>query len=348
MISDTQHGTRGGGTQHAVAGGGSAGFMTDAQVTKLAGIATGATAEVDAASGVAGRVNTNATEQVMGTGPKKFDSVGVSETVPAAPGAGSGVRLFARKRGRILPASIGADGQINPLQAAFGQKSIGFIQANGGGNASFVQVGLLMTVTGAFVARTWATTNILTQSRRVGTNSSAPAGNNASFRDTLLPWWRGNAANLGGFHFVIRFGLSTITATRRWFVGFTSSISAIANADPSALTSAIGVGQDVADTDVQFMHNDAAGTCTKSTGSLAIVSPTDAQLLEVQIYCPPNSSSVFMTFEKLGTGLITEYEATSNLPPNTTQLAWQLWLNNASTASAVGLDLSAVYIESEY
>ncbi len=52
------------------------GVMTAAQFTKLAGIATGATAEVDAAAGVSGRVNTST--QTLGAGTKKVDALEVT------------------------------------------------------------------------------------------------------------------------------------------------------------------------------------------------------------------------------------------------------------------------------
>lgn len=85
VINDTQHGARAGGTTHAdvVAGSpGTSGFMTGAQATKLAGVATGATAEVDAAAGVAGRINTSA--QTLGTGTKTVDDLIATNTIKTA------------------------------------------------------------------------------------------------------------------------------------------------------------------------------------------------------------------------------------------------------------------------
>lgn len=56
LASDAQHGVRGGGTQHAAAiDGGASGFMTGAQVTKLAGITAGAA--VSSVTAGAGSVN---------------------------------------------------------------------------------------------------------------------------------------------------------------------------------------------------------------------------------------------------------------------------------------------------
>lgn len=57
LQTDAMHGVRGGGTQHAAATAGAAGFATAAQITKLDGIATSATANpgftVDVGDGVA-------------------------------------------------------------------------------------------------------------------------------------------------------------------------------------------------------------------------------------------------------------------------------------------------------
>lgn len=77
LATDAQHGTRGGGTQHAdVVTGGASGFMTGTQATKLSGIATGATAEVDADATHAGRVTLGA--QTLGSGAKTVDSMVVT------------------------------------------------------------------------------------------------------------------------------------------------------------------------------------------------------------------------------------------------------------------------------
>lgn len=96
VISDTQHGTRGGGTLHAVATTSTAGFESAADKTKLDGIATGATntplssstpnAEYSGASGYAG----------VSTYASRYDHVhsmpalvSVSSATPAAEAPGS-------------------------------------------------------------------------------------------------------------------------------------------------------------------------------------------------------------------------------------------------------------------
>jgi hypothetical protein len=344
VISDAQHGNRGGGSLHAVAGGGSSGFMTDAQATKLAGIASGATAEVDAANGVAGRINLS--DQRLGDGNKEADSLGVLEAEPGAPAAGS--RLWAWKKAKVLPAHREALGISSRLQNFLGGRRVNWVRPRGGGDTAIETIGTDTTNTGSVTSPALATTNILTQSQRALCTAAVATPTACEHRENVLRYWRGNAAGLGGFYFVCRFGLSVISANRRWMCGLGATTGTYSSAnDPSAAINAIWFGQDTADTNIQAMHNDNAGACTKQDTGIAV--PTTSELMEVHLYCAPNSSEVEMYFEKLNGGASYSYTASSNIPANTQLMNFHLWNGSgAGLNTQVAVDLVWLYVETDF
>ncbi len=351
-IDDTQHGNRGGGSLHAAAGGGSSGFMTDAQATKLAGIASGATAEVDADATHAGRVSLG--NQQLGTGVKGVEAVELLDNTPAAPGAGK-VRLFAKTRARPLPYWRTPSGDYGALQPLIGGKRVVSVRANASGltgiGTAADAVGTALTSTGTISSPAPATTNILTASPRMVATAAVATPTACEFREnTVLRYWRGNASGLGGFYFICRFGLSVISANRRWMCGLGAATGTYAAAnDPSAATNILWVGQDTADTNIQFMHNDGSGTATKNAGSSNVAVPTTSEVMEFHMYAPPNGSAVEMYLEKVNGGGSTSYSASSDLPASTQLLMFHFWNGSgAGLNTQVAVDLISLYIETDF
>lgn len=268
-----------------------------------------------------------------------------STTTPSVPS--SGIKLFARSRaGRRTLAQVGPSGIDYSMQPNLWGNAVALMRPNG--NATTLSViGITATAIGTATTASVASTSDLASVRRLSYISAATAGSSGGVRGSANLWWRGNAAGRGGFFTVIRFGLATIPATRRWFVGMQNA-GAPANADPSAILNMIGIGQDVGDTTIKFMHNDGTGVATKSDGSSALSSPAANEVWEARIFCPPNASQVSMSIERvLGTAALSEYTATTDLPSSTTFMAPILWANNGTTASAIDPHLVGLYIESD-
>lgn len=268
-----------------------------------------------------------------------------STTTPAVPTTGA--KIFARSRaGRRTLAQIGPSGIDYSMQPNLWGNAVALMRPNG--NATTLSViGVTATAIGTATTANVASTSDLASVRRLSYISSATAGTSGGVRGSANLWWRGNAAGRGGFFFVMRFGLATITATRRWFVGMQNA-GAPANADPSAIINMIGVGQDVGDTTIQFMHNDGTGVATKNAGSSTLSSIAANEVWEVRIFCAPNGSTVSMSVERvMGTPALSEYTATTDLPSSTTFMAPILWANNGTTASAIDPHLVGLYIESD-
>lgn len=96
------------------------------------------------------------------------------------------------------------------------------------------------------------------------------------------------------------------------------------------------------------MHNDASGTAVKDAvtgGNSPILSNTD--LLEIRIYCAPNSTTVYYSMEILGGGSYFEGSTNADLPVNIL-LSPQIWTNNGTTGNPVGIVVVYQYLETEY
>jgi hypothetical protein len=251
--------------------------------------------------------------------------------------------------GRQMLGQLGKSGVSYSYQPFLARNRIVLHQANGNATTITSWGAVAPTASGTATTRNVATTNFFTWIRRVGYVTAAANNAVAGLRTAVLQYGIGNGARLGGFHFVARFGISdaTLVAGARLFVGMTSSTAALGNADPSTFLNIIGVGMDAADTTLQFMHNDGAGTATKINLGASFPETTNTDMFEVAIYCAPNASTVFYEVVNLTTNVEVSGSVNTNLPLNTQLLAWQIWRHTANTNTAVGIDIASVYIESD-
>lgn len=272
--------------------------------------------------------------------------VDADTTTPASPT--SGLKLFSRNRptGWRQLAHVNSDGRDTVLQPALWNNTQSWMVPNG--NATTLSVNrMTATAIGTATARNWANTNLLTSSKRLGYQSAATAGAAGGVKHNILQWWRGNAAGLGGFFFSLRFGLESIPATRRWFVGMYGSTTNPGNVEPSTLLNLCGVGQDIGDTVPQFMHNDGTATATKSAAT-GVANPTTAKVYEVRVFCKPNDTAITMSVQDLNVSAAVLYSTTTKIPANTVGLLPMLWANNGTTAALIDPVLVSMYLETDY
>lgn len=184
------------------------------------------------------------------------DPLDLSASNPAAPDADT-VRIFGRKlAGRMMTAFIGPSGLDSSLQPLLARNKVAWVQPNGNGTV-LGSVGMALTATGTATAANVATTNLHASMRRLDILVTVAATTAvAGFRSAAAQFWRGNAAGLGGFLYVCRWGPATgvATATMRAWVGLRTSAVAPTDVEPSTLLNAIGMGWDAADANVQLMH----------------------------------------------------------------------------------------------
>lgn len=179
-----------------------------------------------------------------------------------------------------------------------------------------------------------ATTNRYTQQirQRAKTAASSQSGMGwLDFGTTGVPFkyaWRGNAANLGGFYWNIRFGLNLRgTSTKGFFGLIATHFQSNAIVEPSTGIDMVGIGWDSTDTNVQVMHNDGAGACTKvdlGATNFLIANLLDADILDFELYCAGNGGNVQYNLTKVISAVGATGTLSTNLPTSTVFMFGQL------------------------
>lgn len=273
---------------------------------------------------------------------------------PTAPSAG-GLILFGKTfAGGALPAYVGPSGLSSALQPFIGRNKIGVWAPSGNTtttNGSYYGIAVWNSL-GTATARTVEATNLFTSMRRIGYVSNATAGNRAIIYGSAPQFWRGNAAGLGGFRTIFRFGCSdaATVADARSFVGLSPS-STVGNASPgpSASLNIIGIGSDGGDANFSVFHNDGSGTATKiPLGANFPANTLSADVYELALFAAPNASDVGWQVTRLNTGHVASGTISTDLPVNDLMLMPAFMRHNGSTALAVGIDMMGLYAETDY
>lgn len=266
-----------------------------------------------------------------------------TSATPSAPS--DGVALFTRHAARKLPAFIGPSGVYSSVQPHIGANKAAWFQCTGNAT-TVVTPGIVVTTIGTATAANWASTNMLTASRRLSYISAATAGSAGGWREAVAKYAMGTSG-WGGFHVMARFGFVTLPAGYRVFVGLHSSTAVIGNVDPSTLTNMCGLGKDTGDTTLQFMYNDASGTANKiNTGITLAVD----DLIDFQMFSASGSGKIWFSIQVLtGGGSIVNADTgvSTDVPAATTGLCIHNWCNNGATASAINPHWSNYYIETD-
>jgi hypothetical protein len=274
-----------------------------------------------------------------------------STTTPTSPA--TGVKLFARLVGGLrFPAYVGPSGLDSALQPLLARNKVGYW--NPPGNATTVPgvFGFTApTVTGfTATSRTVATTNALTRMRRLGYVTSATAGTVGHWR-TLNQFTLGGGTGLGGFIYVLRFGISdaATVAGARMFMGFRSANPTPTNVEPSTLTNCIGVGHGAADTNLKIFYGGSAAQTPIDLGASFPLNLSTTPY-ELVLTSPPGTTQVDWQVTNIATGATqagTITGAATVIPQETTLIGpWGFRTNNA-TALAVGLDVCSAYVATD-
>lgn len=276
-----------------------------------------------------------------------------SVTTPASPA--NGLTLFSRYRARRVPAFIGPTGLDSQLQPALFSNRVARINAvDNITTPSLDGIAVIhlnnATTTPAAIAN--AGTNFYTSMVRYRCATTATAGTGAGTRSSTAQWMLSSTANKGGFFFVSRFGFNVLSATSRCFVGLSATTTALApTTDPSAFLNQLGFGFDAADSNLQFMCNNAAGVSTKvDMGSnFAKVASAATNFFEVRVFVPSgNPGIVYYSAQRLNDGVVVNSSlSTTDVPANDTLLAAHIHLSNGTTAAAHSIDIQSLYIETD-
>jgi hypothetical protein len=279
----------------------------------------------------------------------------LADDAPSTPAADT-VRLFRREiANRQMPAFIGPAGLDSALQPFIARNKVGYWCPPGNGTTVPGVLGFTApTVTGfTATARNVATTNMFTRMRRLGYVTAATAGTVGQWRCAAAQYTVGDpTTQLGGFHYIVRFGISDASAVSgaRMFMGIGSSITPT-NVEPSTLTQRIGVGHGASDTNLNLFYGGSSAQTPIDLGANFPSNTLSTDVYELALFSPPNSGDVHWQVTRLNTGHVASGTITNSgsavLPTNTTFLTpWGYRTNNA-TALAVGLDVMSAYIETD-
>lgn len=275
-------------------------------------------------------------------------------TSPAAANSGE-IKVYSRKvAGRMLPAFIGYFGIDSLLQPFLGRNKIGYWNPPGNGTTVPGVIGFAApTVTGFTAAtRNVATTNIFTRMRRLGYGSAATAGSIGMWLNSYQYTVGSPSTLLGGFTYVVRFGISDAAAVAgaRMFMGMRAS-STPTNVEPSTLTNCIGVGHGAADTNLKLFYGGSAAQTPIDLGANYPTNTRSEDPYELALFSPNNSGDVYWEVTNLKTGIATAGQIVNSggtvLPTNTTLIGVWGYRTNNTTALAVGLDVISAYIETD-
>jgi hypothetical protein len=269
---------------------------------------------------------------------------------PAVPAAG-GLQLYAGTyAGRLLPKMMGPAGIDTALQAGLHGNSVILISPTSGTTAPSIVGGVLTTAATMSLQYTAGSTNRWSSTQRKRFQTSTTAANTSGMRTAYVHVHRGSAAGFGGFFFRAQYGAQINLAGGQKFVGLCASTGALA-AEPSALVNMCGVGYDSTDASTGnwfFMCNDGAGVATK-VGLGAAAARGTTQGWDLIMFMAPGGSELFVKITNLNTGeVVLDTSYTTDLPAANTGLAFKAEVRNGAVAAADNLEVSKVYIETDY
>lgn len=244
------------------------------------------------------------------------------------------------------------NGLITHLQASLGQKKVSRFITKGNSTTtetSGLSLGGIGTATSVDVDFTNMHMFVKHLDYRAASSSTAVAGLQGSSKQ----YGRGDIDRVGGVTMYVRFGPSIgidTATTYRMFCGFIRTTSSPSDSDPSGQTDCVGVGIDTADTNLQFMHNDASGSATKVDLGANFVRDIVPQtkMYQLILHCKANGDSYYYNFTDLSSNVTTSGSVSSDIPAKTTLLTPRLYISVAGVTTAIGMAIADIFIESDY
>lgn len=271
---------------------------------------------------------------------------------PATPASGGVSLIGVASAGRTVPAFIEQAALARELQTSLAGTNPAIWKAGHNVTALNVIGSSNPSSTGTAAVAAFAGTSVYTNTPKLEWLQSTPTtSNTASFRGAnAMCTVGGPSAGLGGLIMEIIWGPATgvSTATHRALCGLITSVVAVSDVEPSSLVSCAIMGWDAADTNVQIMHNDGSGTCTKVDLGASFPAPTAdrTSLYKVQMYSPSGTTQrVDWRVLDLVSGAVATGSITTNLPATSTLMRPGAWVSVGGTSSVVGIAMTSMYLD---
>lgn len=192
------------------------------------------------------------------------------------------------------------------------------------------------------VAKALASTNAFTLRKRVGL--SIASANSASYI------YKGTAQSdlrAAGFKYFARFGVETFNSDSRILMGYWGGGFTATN-DPSNATDAFFIGADSADTNLQIMHNDSAGTCTKVTLGANFPAKTAlTDIYSVVLIASPSGATMTYFVKNETSGNTASGTISTNLPTAATLVWCGCWYETGATAVSQTMSLFGFFTKNQ-
>lgn len=195
------------------------------------------------------------------------------------------------------------------------------------------------TGTGAAAAKLVTATSVTTGRTRVGYGVTTPSTTAvAGVRIARAQCYIGSGTN-GGFVFAGAFAIysGASNTSHRAFYGVQGRTTAPTDVNPSSLTDILGFGYDAADTNVQFMHNDASGTATKVDTGIAKPTVDETKLYVCTFSCTPGGN-ISYSIKEVSAGTTYSGTASTDLPAASTLLNMNHYASVGGVSSTIGID----------
>lgn len=251
---------------------------------------------------------------------------------------------------RLLPTITGPSGIETSMQVGLHGNSVFMVAPASGTTAPTAWGGTLTTAATMSLQFTAGSSNKWQSTSRKRFQTSTTAGNASGMRTAYTQWFRGNAAGFGGFFFRCQLGAQINLNGGQKFVGLCASTGVLAG-EPSALTNMCGMGYDSTDASTGnwfFMRNDGSGTATKVDLGVNAARGT-TQGWDLIMFMAPNGSDLYVRIVNISTDtVVLDTNYNTDLPAVNTGMAFKAEVRNGAKAAADNLEISKVYIETDY
>lgn len=278
------------------------------------------------------------------------DHLHLVNVTTAPSGAAGRLNIAAFQRDANTPASVlvtpvAADGDAFELQRHIVRRKYSALVPNQAAH-SLINYSVNSQGTATYACSTLATTSHLTRQRRSTLTGTTGAGVSTGYYGTVNWYYLGDASGRGGFYYRARLlHWPAWVADMRALIGLSAATSTLSSSgEPSANTSCIGIGYDSTDTNLQVMHNDSSGTCTKvDLGSNYALSTSLVVDFEIKAL-PGNGGVTYRVWMSDPASAVAAASGTlsSNLPSTSAFLGFREFGANGSTGVAAVLGRGSI------
>ena len=272
-------------------------------------------------------------------------------SAPVAPSDGL-LSIYASKiGGRTMLMQKGPSGLETSIQPNLGGNKVAFWNPVGGTNTVPAVFGMnTLIALGTATSRSNLATNFVTRMSRLGYVSAATVAGLSGIRESLAKYTTGAGSGMGGFFFRTRFCVSdgATVAGARMFIGLSANTAAPTNVEPSTLINSIGVTKLSTSNNLQIVCGGAVAGTPIDLGIDFPAHTSSIDAYELSLFAASSDTTISYQVTRLNTGHIATGTITTNIPVSNIMMCMQIWRCNNATASAVGIDIGNIYIETDY